>query len=147
MIGNERKYFIAVNSVSASTGDTVTSTPIDCLGFDELAIVVDATSAATNKALSVLKLSESDDTTTTTTDITAFVGGGAGGFTIPTPSGATSAKPHAVFRLDLRGRKRYITVRIAPTTTQTFHVVAALGRAEQTPVSAAQSYADAVVAG
>ena len=139
------KTLLALAPTSATNGGTNTA-QIDTLGYDYLELDVGATTAnvVSNKP-SVLKLSESDDTTTTVTDITKFVGGGTGGFTIP--SADTSNSVLYKMRVDLRGRKRYLTLTISPRTTQTHWAHANLHRAEQTPNTAALAGATVLVEG
>lgn len=113
-----------------TNGATVTAN-IDCMGFDHLSLdVVMGTSNTTSNNPSVLKLSESDDTVVTNfADITAFVGDGAGGFTIATASTGTANIYR--FDVDLRARKRYLRLTISPTTTQETVYTGRLGRAEE----------------
>jgi len=66
----------------------------------------------------VLKLAESDDTVATNfSDITACVGGGVGGFTIP--ARASLQNKIVRFQLDLRQRKRYVRLTLSPETNDT----------------------------
>jgi hypothetical protein len=84
----------------------------------------------------VLKVQQSETTDASNfSDITALVGDGTGGFTVPSAPTATTTAPYAVLSVDLRGKKRYLRVLIGPVTTQTFSVVAALAKAKEAPNS------------
>lgn len=130
------KTFIALKQEAATNGATLTSDNIDTLGFGEVLIEVHSTTSnnATNNC-SVLKVQECDTTVASSfADITAAVGDGASGFTIANAATATSNTSIAKFHGRCGGsRKRYLRVLISPLTTQTFSVIAQLGRAEQTP--------------
>lgn len=142
-----RKFVVAIAQVSATNGATITSQQIDCRGFDYLSIVIQNTTsnAATNKP-ATLRLTESDDTVLTNfAAITALVGGGAGGFTIPNMETATSTKPYAILNVDLLKRKRYITLEVSPVTTQTFVAIAELTRADEAPTTASKQNVSGVV--
>lgn len=140
------KQVIAIAPVSITAGAT-SSGNIDTLGYDWATIDVIATTSNTpsNKP-TVLKLSESDDTVSSNfADVTAFVGGGTGGFTIPSADSSV-ANGHK-FNVDLRARKRYLKVTLSPQTTQVVAAVANLGRGEQAPVSASKAGVLALVEG
>ena len=92
-----------------------------------------------------LKLSHSDDNTAYT-DITAFVGGGSGGFTIPTSS-LTGAANVVRMNVDMRGKKRYLRVSATPAFATRVVSVARLGKAEVGPVAAADVGVAAVISG
>ena len=71
-------------------------------------------------------------------DITAFVGDGTGGWTVPAWHTQTADAKCVKFDVDLRHRKRYLKLTITPVTTQDFIAIANLGRNEATPVSGDQ---------
>jgi hypothetical protein len=96
-------------------------------------------------AFTVLKLSESDDNSSYA-DVTAFVGGGTGGYTIPTPS-STSADVVVRMDVDCRGKKRYLKITATPYTTGTVYTVARLGKGNDGPVSASAKGVNATVSG
>lgn len=148
MISERGKYLVMLDAASATNGGTLTSNKLDTKGFKRAKIMIWSTTAATNKAPSTLTLSEADDTTTTMTDIAAFTGGT--GFTIPTPEGTQSDstyKAYCVMDVDLRGRKRYLTLTVVPATTQTYYAIAELLKGEESPNTAAESNARGYVAG
>jgi hypothetical protein len=133
---NTRKPVFMLAESSLTNGASATAR-IDTLGYKYLELFLrQSTSNSTSNKLATCKLSEADVTSSTSaTAITKFVGGGAGGFTIPA---ADTANPQAYsFQIDLRGRKRYIFLEVSPVTTQTFTAVGALGRAEQNLQTAA----------
>lgn len=132
------KSVLVVASQSATAGATVTGS-VDTQGFDWLTLdmVQHTVAAATNK-LTVCKISESDTTDATNySDVTALVGGGAGGFAIPNID--TQNPSMFKFNLDLKKRKRYLKLSLSPATTQTVYAVANLHIAEQEPTQAADA--------
>lgn len=144
----QSKADVFLNTTSATNGETVTAN-LDTLGFDFVSIDLISTTSnnATNNP-SVLKLSEADTTDATNfSDITAFVGDGAGGFTVPSWFTQTADRQVVKFNVDLRHRKRYLKLTITPITTQSFTALANLHRGELSPVSAADVNALAVVSG
>lgn len=143
------KKVVVIKQEAATNAATLTSDLIDTRGYDYCTINVVATTSnsATNNP-SVLKVMEADTTDATNlADITAFVGDGTGGFVVPNCPTATTTAPLAEFNIDTRGRKRYLAVKISPVTTQTFTVIAELGRAEQVPVSTTDRNVAVVVNG
>lgn len=123
---------------------------IDRLGYEYVSLDVGQepwTNAGytSQAAFTVLKLSESDDNSSYS-DVTAFVGGGTGGFTIPTPT-ATAGDVVVRMDVDCRGRKRYLKVTATPYTTGTVYTVARLGKGNDGPVSASAKGVNATVSG
>ena len=100
---------------------------IDTLGYDRLALGVGFSTVAATTPEITLKLGEGD-TTSSFTDIDAFVAGGVGGFTKPTPPTNTSVANTMQFDVDLRHRKRYLLLTVTPFTTKTVTSWATLGR-------------------
>ena len=136
------------NAVSATNAATMTSANIDTLGFDWCTIdILASTQSASTQAgsPSVLKIQESDTTVVTSfVDVVGFRGASAtatnvdfvvGIGYIATTSGLNAYK----FNVDCRARKRYLNIVASPTTTQTFNVVANLGRGEQAPTTATKA--------
>jgi hypothetical protein len=123
---------------------------IDRLGYEYVSLDV-AQEPWTNAgytsqaAFTVLKLSESDNNSDYS-DVTAFVGGGTGGFTIPTPT-ATAGDVVVRMDVDCRGKKRYLRVTATPYTTGTVYTVARLGKGVDGPVSASSKNVNATVSG
>lgn len=133
---------------SATNGATITSNVIDTLGFDWATIdIIGTTQAASTQAgsPSTLKLQESDTTVTTSfVDVSGARGGSAtatnvdflvGVGYIATTSGLNQYK----LNVDCRARKRYLSLVITPTTSQTFNAVVNLGRGEQAPATATKA--------
>jgi hypothetical protein len=123
---------------------------IDRLGYEYVSLDVGQepwTNAGytSQAAFTVLKLSESDDNSSYS-DVTAFVGGGTGGFTIPTPT-STSADLVVRMDVDLRGKSRYLRVTATPYTTGNVYTVARLGKGVDGPVSASKKGVNAAVSG
>lgn len=141
------KREVVYRQTALTNGATGTSDNIDCMGSDHVAIVIHGTTSdnATNNP-SVLKLQECDTTVDTSfADVTAFVGDGAGGFTIPSSPTATTTAPFAVLNVDTRYRKRYLRVKISPVTTQTFSVIAEHSRLAQAAVGTTAENAAVIV--
>ena len=130
------KSVIVLTSAGITNGATA-SANIDCIGFDFLTLdVFGSTVAATSNKPSVLKISESDTTNATDfADVTALVGGGTGGFTIPNWATNTTTNKTVKFNVDLRTRKRYLKLTISPLTTQDLYAFGNLFMAEIAPVN------------
>lgn len=143
------KAVLVIAPVSKTNGATA-SASFDTLGYDHLTLdIAIPTADTTTDGVSVCKLSESDDTTTTVTDITAFVGGTqvATNVGYVLPAGKTAAQTLIKMNVDLKKRKRYLTLTVVPRTTQ---IVAAIGNlqiAEQEPTQAADAGVDTLVNG
>lgn len=126
---------------TAAVGSTATSTlTIDRLGYDYVSVsAIRASNAATTFA-NVLKVEESDDNGSSDAyaNVTALVGGGTGGFSIPAVSDTSNA---AVVKLDIdcRARKRYLKVSMTPGATATLALTARLSRPEEAPTSASEA--------
>ena len=121
---------------TAAVGSTATSTlTIDRLGYDHVSVSAIRASNASTVFASVLKVEESDNDSDYT-DVTALVGGGAGGFTIPVVSDTNSA---AIVQMDIdcKAKKRYLKVSMTPGATATLGIVAGMSRAEVAPTTVA----------
>ena len=120
---------------TAAVGATATSTlTIDRLGFDHVSVSAIRASNASTVFASVLKVEESDNNSDYS-NVTALVGGGTGGFSIPAVSDTNSA---AIVKLDIdaRAKKRYLKVSMTPGASATLALVAHLSKAEEAPVAA-----------
>lgn len=138
----------SVAKVSASVAANATfSHEIDCAGYKYASIdVIFSPYTAANVSLaSVLKVQESDASGSAQSDITALVGGGSGGFTIAATGASTgNVGGIARFNVDLRGRKRYLTVVTSPSTTVAVVSSVRLSKGEQHAVTASESGANVV---
>ena len=128
--------------VSTSANATATGR-VDTLGYNYLIVNVHRdTAAATSSVPNELKLSEADLTTvSSTTAIVALTGGAATttavGFVIPAAD--TANADVFSFKLDLRGRKRYIFAHFSPLDATTLNSCSALlFSGEVTPDTAAE---------
>lgn len=140
------KAVLALAPASTTNGATQTAT-IDILGYDFLSLDVGATTAdVVSNKFSVCKLSHSDTTDATNfSDITAFVAGGTGGFTLANAN--TSAAYLVKFNVDATALKRYVKVTVSPRTTQTIFATANLSRAEQVPTDATGANVNTLIEG
>jgi hypothetical protein len=130
--------------VTASVASNAThSHEIDTIGHEYLSVDVcyGAFSAATSSYATVLKLQESDTAGSGQTDIT--------GMTVTAAAGATTGKNGAVARLnlDLRAKKRYITVVTTPGNTVPVVTAARLSKAHEMPYNAATAGVNSYVSG
>ena len=124
---------------TAAVGATATSTlTIDRLGYDHVSVSAIRASNASTVFASVLKVEESDSSGSGYSDVTALVGGGSGGFSIPAVSDTNSA---AIVKMDIdaRAKKRYLRVSMTPGASATLGIVAHLSKAEEAPVSASEA--------
>ena len=142
------KVDVFLQTTTVTNGGTTTA-KLDTLGADFVMIDVVSTTAnnATNNP-SVFKLSESDDTYySNSADITAFVGDGAGGWTVPNWPTATTGVLSVKFNVDARHRKRYLFLTISPLLSQDFTGVANLFALERSAVNTTDANVIALVSG
>lgn len=119
---------------TAAVGATATATlTIDTLGFDHASVTVLRASNASTVFANVVKVEESDDNASYS-NVTALVGGGTGGFSIPAVSN-TSTAAVLKFDIDTRAKKRYLKVSYTPGASATVAIVGRLGRAEESPTT------------
>lgn len=140
------KVLYALAAASTTNGATQTAN-IDVLGYDYASIDIVATTAdVVSNKYSTCKISHSDTTDSTNfSDVTAFVAGGTGGFTLA--SANTSSAYVVKFNVDCAALKRYLKVTVTPRTTQTIGIVANLHRGEATPVDATGAGANTLIEG
>lgn len=123
---------LAKVSVAVATNATH-SHEIDTYGADyaSIDVVFSAFSATTSAYASVLKVQESNSSGSGQTDIS--------GYSITAGAGATTGNTGAVarFNIDVRGRKRYLTVVATPGNAATVATVARLDKLEDMPYTAA----------
>lgn len=142
------KTVASIGTADTATGATF-SHVIDTLGYDyaSVDVVLEANAASTDAMARALVLQQSDtDVSSNYANITSFVGGGSGGFTIPTTS-LSSASNVARFNVDMRGKRRYLRVQATPQAASVVCSVVRLGKAEVGPVSAAEVGVGVVVSG
>jgi hypothetical protein len=122
---------VAKVSVAVATSGTH-SHEIDTLGADyaSIDVVFSQFSAATTSYASVLKLQQSDSSGSGQADVS--------GYTITAGAGATTGGTGAVarFNVDMRGKKRYLTVVATPGNAATISTVARLSKTEDMPITA-----------
>lgn len=123
---------------TAAVGATATATlTIDTRGWDHCSLAVVRASNASTVFAGVVKVEESDDNSAYS-NVTALVGGGAGGFSIPAVSNTNAA---AILKMDIdtKAKKRYLKVSYTPGASATVAIVGRLGRGEEAPVSASDA--------
>ena len=119
---------------TAAVGSTATATlTIDTRGYDHASVTVMRASNASTVFANVVKVEESDDNSSYS-NVTALVGGGTGGFSIPAVSNTSSA---AILKLDIdtKAKKRYLKVSYTPGASANVAIVGRLGCAEESPAS------------
>jgi hypothetical protein len=135
-----------IGAADTATNATATHT-IDCLGYGyaSIDVVFEPAAATTDAICRALKVEESDASSTGYSDITALVGGGTGGFTIPTSGSRTAGSNVVRLNVDLRGKKRYLKVSATPVAASVVASVVRLGRGEAGPTTAGESGVQVVV--
>jgi hypothetical protein len=127
----------SVTRASASVAASAThSHEIDTLGFKyaSIDVIYSPFTAATSSYASVLKVQESDASGSGQADVTGLsITAGAGSTT------GASVGAVARFNIDLRGRKRYLTVVTSPGNTVAVATSARLSKAESHAVTATES--------
>jgi hypothetical protein len=124
---------------TAAVGATATATlTVDTLGYDYASFTVARAANASTAFANVLKIEESDDNSSYA-NVTALVGGGAGGFTMPTVAASATASA-AIVKLDVdtKARKRYLKLSYTPGASATCGLSARLSRPEVAPVTASE---------
>jgi hypothetical protein len=126
--------------VTTSVASSATFThEIDTLGykFASIDVIFSPYTASSVSLASVLKVGESDTASqgTAATNITGLVGGTD--FTIAATGASTGANVGGIarFNVDLRGRKRYLTVIVSPSTTVAVISAARLSKGESHAVT------------
>jgi hypothetical protein len=124
---------------AAAVGATATATlTIDTIGYDVASVAVLRASNASTVFANAIKIADSDDNSTYT-DVTALVGGGTGGFSIPAiAASATGSASILKLDVDTKARKRYLRVSYTPGASATVSIVARLGRGEEAPVTSTE---------
>lgn len=132
--------------ISASVASTGThSHEIDTIGaeYASIDVVFSNYTAATASYASVLKVQQSDTSGSGQADLSGFtVTAGAGRTTGVGLNGATCR-----FNVDLRGKKRYLTVVATPGNTVNVATVARLSKMQDMPTTAATAGVDNYVSG
>ena len=125
---------------TAAIGATATATlTIDTIGYDHASVVVLRAANASTVFANVIKVEESDDNSSYA-NVTALVGGGTGGFSIPAiAASATGSASILKLDVDTKAKKRYLKVSYTPGASATVAIVANLGRGEVSPETAAQA--------
>jgi len=149
MLPGPGKHQLMIRGVTASAGGTQIIGYADLKGFDVCEIdVFLTTSDDTTNNPTMFKLGDASVTNVTSaTDITAFVGDGTGGWTIPAAHTATTTNDVYKFHVDCRGLDRYLHLEIMPLLNASCWAFANLYRAEQGVDSSTDANTVALVAG
>lgn len=132
---HSQNHKVVAEVPAAAIGATATATlTIDTIGYDHASVTVLRAGNSSTVFANAIKVEESDDNSSYA-NVTALVGGGTGGFTIPAASSSTSTTNILKFDIDTRAKKRYLKVSYTPGATATVAIVARLGRAEESPIT------------
>ena len=132
---HSQNHKVVAELPTAAVGSTATATlTIDTIGYDHLSMTVLRASNASTVFANAVKVEESDESGANFSNVTALVGGGTGGFTIPAVSN-TSTAAILKFDIDTRAKKRYLKVSYTPGASATVAIVGRLGRPEESPAS------------
>lgn len=107
-----------------SIATTEVTGTVDTLGADYVVVKYYGDTAAAGDAITTLKLSHGD-TTSSYTDITAAVGGGVGGFSIPAPNTSTGDVIKWCIERNNAQLKRYLKITIVGDATARLSMVSA----------------------
>jgi hypothetical protein len=131
---HSQNHKVVAELPAAAVGATATaSLTIDTIGYDHASVTVLRASNASTVFANAVKVEESDDNVSYT-NVTALVGGGTGGFSIPAV-GNTNAAAVLKMDIDTKAKKRYLKVSYTPGASANVAIVGRLGRAEESPVS------------
>ena len=135
----------AETSVAANATHSV---EIDTIGFAyaSIDVVFSPFTAAATAAATVLRLAQSDSSGSGQTNISGFVGGTDFTVAAGSTTGASVGYSHR-FDVDLRGKKRYLTVYATPAATVGVVTVARLSKGEAGPTSASDKGVSTQVVG
>ncbi|NBT14275.1 MAG: hypothetical protein EBS56_11975 [Planctomycetia bacterium] len=135
----------AETSVAANATHSV---EIDTIGFAyaSIDVVFSPFTAAATAAATVLRLAQSDSSGSGQANISGFVGGTDFTVAAGSTTGANAGYTHR-FDVDLRGKKRYLTVYATPAATVGVVTVARLSKGEAGPTSASDKGVSTQVVG
>jgi len=141
------KVIVGLNGITASTAGTATAV-FDTEGYDSCSLCLIAGTShgsTTTSDPATLTLSECDASNVATnfTNISGCVGGTD--FPMPLMYTSTTSTWTVLFNVDLRGRRRYLKINVAPTTTIAFTAIAHLFRGDQAPINATLANVDTLV--
>ena len=122
---------------------------VDTQDFDYCIMTVFGPTHAANNTPAVMTISCGTNTVSSSqTDITALVGGGVGGFTIPASTTVVTSGYAVMFLIDCRGRERYLGLEYTPGTaaTHTMACIAELFRGDELGLTAAKHQVNGIFA-
>lgn len=137
---HSQNHRVVAELPNAAVGATATaSLTIDTIGYDYCSLTILRGSNAATTFANVLKIEESDDNSSYG-NVTAFVAGGTGGFTVPAITAAGTASTSVVkLDVDTKARKRYLKVSYTPAATATVAITGRLSRAAEAPANASDA--------
>lgn len=139
MIHAQNDKVVAELPVGTTASSGTATLTIDTQGYNYASVAVMRASNASTTFASVLKVEESDDNQSYD-NISAFVLGGTGGFTLPAiPASGTAATSIVKMDVDCKARKRYLKVSCTPSTAVNVAMSARLSRGEEFPASASDA--------
>ena len=132
MMPSPKSVVVIVPGATVSSGATASGS-IDTLGYNYCVInCMLATSATASHTFTKLTLSHNTSAATGGTNLAV----GGTDFTIPTSDLTT---PIAQFRVDLRGKKRYLVLQMTPSTPNYCSAIAQLYKGDEAPITATKA--------
>ena len=148
--GNYKLQQLIVPTTAITAASTANSGYVDTINYDYLSIDLIEMSASAATQVTGLRVREDDTVPTAFTDMSAIVAltGAAAtstsaGFVLPTPNSAVENNYR--FKIDLRGRKRYIGIDFVPAVSTRAACTALLLRGEEGANQSTSSDATATV--
>ena len=122
------KSAVVIVAGATVASNATASGSLDCLGYNYAVIdVMVSTSATASHTLSALVLAQNSSAATGGTAVST----GGTDFTIPTSNVTT---PLVQMRVDLRGKRRYLTLQATPNTSAYISAIAHLFKGDFVPV-------------
>ena len=149
MIWAQNTKWACITATASVSNNATSAGYIDTLGYDyaTIDIILDSAATESNVLTRCLLMESTNAAVSSATNITAFVGWGTGGWTLPTAENS-AAETCIRFNVDCTKRKRYLHVQVTPgTAARILGVYGNLSRAEFSPNTATLGGLHAVVNG
>ena len=146
---DSQNHRVVAELPAAAIGATATAAlTIDTVGYDYASITVLRASNSSTTFANVLKVEQSDSSGSDYSNLTPFVMGTTGGFTVPAITAAGTAST-SVVKLDINTKalKRYLKVSYTPGASANVAITGRLSRGEASPANASQANVLAWVVG